>query len=201
MSNLEDAWTLFLRNAGQPLLEVGKKIVAWLLDLVTNVLPQVIDAMKNWADIVKNNQALLLGIAAAITAALVPALYAAAVAMLPFVIASAELIAISAAIGAAVYLLAEAWTTNFLHIQDITFAVFNAIKAVVNEFMPIFKGIWDMISGYFQVTFGSIIGIFKAFFQLLSGDSAGAWETIKQVYVNAWNGIITFFGGLQGIIG
>jgi len=84
---------------------------------------------------------------------LVPALYAAAVAALPFILAAGQLILISAAIGAAVYLLAEAWSTNFLGIQTITMNVFNGIKAVVEAFIPIFKGIWDMIAGYFQVTF------------------------------------------------
>lgn len=84
---------------------------------------------------------------------LIPALYAAAAAALPFILAAGQLILISAAVGAAVYLLAEAWTNNFLGIQTATMAVFNAIKAIVEAFIPIFKGVWDMLAGYFQITF------------------------------------------------
>ena len=48
MSNLDDAWTNFLRTAGAPLLEVGKKILGWLLDLVNNGLPKAMEYMKNF---------------------------------------------------------------------------------------------------------------------------------------------------------
>ena len=56
---------------------------------------------------------MVYGIAAAIITALVPALVAAAVAAAPFLLAAAELIAISAVVGGAIYLLAQAWENNF----------------------------------------------------------------------------------------
>lgn len=198
LSNMKDSVTIFLS-------ELVKQ--TWLFDLmkrvfmtVTESLPKLMTVMQEFAQTLKENPNLVLWIATAITAMLVPALYAAAVAALPFILAAGQLILISAAVGAAVYLLAEAWTNNFLGIQTATMAVFNAIKQIVEAFIPIFKGVWDMLAGYFQMTFWSIIGIFKAFFQLLSGDSAWAWETIKQVYVNAWEWIIRFFGGLQAVV-
>lgn len=198
LSNMKDSVTIFLS-------ELVKQ--TWLFDLmkrvfmtVTESLPKLMTVMQEFAQTLKENPNLVLWIATAITAMLVPALVAAATAALPFILAAGQLILISAAVGAAVYLLAEAWTDNFLGIQTATMAVFNAITQIVNAFIPIFKGIWDMLAGYFQVTFWSIIGIFKAFFQLLSGDSAWAWETIKQVYVNAWEWIIRFFGGLQAVV-
>lgn len=198
VSNMKDSVTIFLS-------ELVKQ--TWLFDLmkrvfqsVTDSLPKLMTVMQDFAKTLKENPNLVLGIATAITVALIPALIAAATAALPFILAAGQLILISAAVGAAVYLLAEAWTNNFLGIQTATMAVFNAIKAIVEAFIPIFKGVWDMLAGYFQLTFWSIIGIFKAFFQLLSGDSAWAWETIKQVYVNAWEGIIRFFGGLQAVV-
>lgn len=112
MSNLSDAWTNFLRNAGSPLLDIGKKILAWMLDFVNNGLPKAIDMMKNFGQIVSDNIPLLYGISAAIITALVPAIVAAAVAMSPFLLAALELAAIAGTVGAAVYLLAEAWKTN-----------------------------------------------------------------------------------------
>lgn len=198
LSNMKDSVTIFLS-------ELVKQ--TWLFDAmkrvfmtVTDSLPKLMTVMQEFAQTLKENPNLVLWIVTAITAMLIPALYAAAAAALPFILAAGQLILISAAVGAAVYLLAEAWTNNFLGIQTATMAVFNAIKAIVEAFIPIFKGVWDMLAGYFQITFWSIIGIFKAFFQLLSGDSAWAWETIKQVYVNAWEWIIRFFGGLQAVV-
>lgn len=77
VSNLEDSWTQFLRTAGQPLVELGKKILIWLLDLVNNVLPKVMEMMKDWKNVLAENKTMLIGIGAAIVTALVPALYAA----------------------------------------------------------------------------------------------------------------------------
>ena len=107
----------------------------------------------------------------------------------------------AAAIGVAAYALYEAFQNNFLGIRDLTIAAWWAIKAVIEAFVPIFKGVWDMLAGYFQMTFWSIIGIFKAFFQLLTGDTEAAWETIRQVQVNAWEWMIRFFSGLGAVIG
>lgn len=199
LSNMKDSVTIFLSELVKQtgVFDLMKRVFM----TVTESLPKLMTAMQWLAQTLKENPNIVLWIATAITAMLVPALYAAAVAALPFIIAAGQLILISAAVGAAVYLLAEAWTNNFLWIQTATMAVFNAIKAIVEAFIPIFKGVWDMLAGYFQMTFWSIIGIFKAFFQLLSGDSAWAWETIKQVYVNAWEWIIRFFGGLGAVLG
>lgn len=48
MSNLSDAWTNFLRNAGAPLLDVGKQILSWLLEFVNNGLPKAMSAISNF---------------------------------------------------------------------------------------------------------------------------------------------------------
>lgn len=199
LSNMKDSVTIFLSELVKQtgIFDMMKTV----FQTVTDSLPKLMKVMQDFAQVLKDNPNLVLWIATAITAMLVPALYAAAVAALPFILAAGQLILISAAVGAAVYLLAEAWSNNFLWIQTATMAVFNAIKAIVEAFIPIFKGVWDMLAGYFQLTFWSIIGIFKAFFQLLSGDSAWAWETIKQVYVNAWEWIIRFFSGLGAVLG
>lgn len=106
----------------------------------------------------------------------------------------------AAAIGLAAYALYEAFNNNFLWIKTLVQVTFAAIQSVVMAFVPIFKGIWDMLTGYFQLTFWSIIGIFKAFFQLLHGDSEWAWETIKQVYVNAVQSVIQIFSWLSSVV-
>lgn len=219
MSNLSDSWTNFLRTAGQPLLEVWKKILSWLLDLVNNWLPKAMEAMQNFWKILQENKPLVLGIAAAIITALVPALVAAAVAAAPFLLAAAKLIAISAAIGAAVYWLAQLWESNFLWIQDKTKAVWDYLTAafnyvqtnwlppiqafiqqvgqefmkIANEWLPIItnalQGIWTIIS----TVFGAILLVVTPIISALVGFIKDNWETIKSITSAIFDWIGAYF--------
>lgn len=219
MSNLSDSWTNFLRTAGQPLLEVWKKILSWLLDLVNNWLPKAMEAMQNFWKILQENKPLVLGIAAAIITALVPALVAAAVAAAPFLLAAAKLIAISAAIGAAVYWLAQLWESNFLWIQDKTKAVWDYLTAafsyiqtnwlppiqafiqqvgqefmkIANEWLPIItnalQGIWTIIS----TVFGAILAVVTPIVSALVSFISDNWWTIKAMTSAVFDAIGAFF--------
>ncbi len=79
-------------------MEVLKGVLKVLLDFVNVGLPAVIAKTQEWAAYLKENPALIYGIAAAITAMLVPSLVAAAIAAAPMLLAFAELILIGAAV-------------------------------------------------------------------------------------------------------
>jgi len=213
MDNVKGSLELFSGSIDALKIKLGAALAPAVV-IVTDALT----TLANWIGVafdwfnklpapVKNITMILLGVAVA-GVAIVSAIAVLSVALsgvgAAFVaIGSAALPVIGwlAAIGVAAYALYEAFSNNFLGIRDLTIAAWWAIQAVFEKFVPIFQGIWDMLAGYFQMTFWSIIGIFKAFFQLLSGDTEWAWKTISEVMVNAWEGMIRFLSGLGAVIG
>lgn len=96
VSNLRDAWDLFLRNEGAALLDWGKKFVSWAIHIVEDVLPKVITTIKEVSQWFRENKVAIVIVAGAITGALLPAIYgmivafaAAAMALAPFMIGGA----------------------------------------------------------------------------------------------------------------
>lgn len=79
-------------------MEMLKGVLKVLLEFVNVGLPAIIQKMQEWAAYLKENPALIWGIAAAITAALVPSLIAASIAAAPMLLAMAKLILIGAAV-------------------------------------------------------------------------------------------------------
>lgn len=88
-----------------------------------------------------------LGIATAIGVALVPALFGAAVALGAVVIAALPIIAPFVAIGAAVAVLAWAFESNFLGIQQIVGSVFDFIGGIAARVLGFFIGVAEAIVG------------------------------------------------------
>lgn len=96
VSNLRDAWDIFLRNEGAALLDWGKQFTAWVIHLVQNVLPEVIMTIKEVTQWFDENKIAIVMIAGAIVGALLPAIYAmiaafaaGAIALAPFMIGGA----------------------------------------------------------------------------------------------------------------
>lgn len=185
MSNISDAWTQFLRTAGQPLLEVFKVLAKQLLEFVNVWLPAIIAKFAEWWWYLKEHPGLIYAIAGAITAMLIPALINAAIAMAPMLLAFGELILIGAAVWAAIYLLYTAWESNFLWIQDITKTVRAYLSSAFDEFrnkrLPqivetlsniyeIFKSVWWQIWWFLKPLVMDIVNFFR-----------DNWWTIKEI--------------------
>lgn len=204
MSNLSDSWTNFLRNAGAPLLEVGKKILVWLLDLVNNGLPKAMEYMKNFGQIMQDNMPIFYGVGAAIMTALVPAIIAAAVAMAPFILMALELAAIAAVVGGAVYLLAEAWKNNLGGIQEKTKAVWDYLTTAFNyvqtNWLPVFRkglgDIWDIV----KQTMSAMVDAFKSAFDFLKPYILATFSIIKSFWDNHFKDILSILSGAWTII-
>lgn len=96
ISNLEDAWNIFLTGEGQKLLEWAKALTEALIYFVQNVLPPLIDSISVVVDWFGRHKEAIMIVAGAIVGALTPAiismtlaLAAAALALAPWVIGGA----------------------------------------------------------------------------------------------------------------
>jgi phage-related protein len=130
-----------------------------------------------------NKDAVLVGLATALTAVVVPAfiawtasVYASVAAHLAAAVAWAAaylpIIAILAAVGIAAGLLYKAWQSNFLGIQDHTRRLWNTIR-------PILQQVWNRLS---------------AFIDDILPELLGAWESLRDGVNTAvrfiWNRVI-----------
>ncbi|PCG86353.1 hypothetical protein CIB93_08965 [Streptomyces sp. WZ.A104] len=68
-------------------------------------------------------------------------------------------------------------------------AAINGVALVLEGFVEIFKGVWNIIKGWFEIW----IGLFKGIF-------TGNWDTLKQGFEDLWDGIWQFLKGLWDVI-
>ena len=102
ISNLKDAWDIFLRGEGQKLLEWAKIFVDIAIDIIQNHLPNWINRIEQVTQWLGEHKEVLIIVAGVIMGALVPALYAATVALVGLGIALAPYMLAGAAVGALV---------------------------------------------------------------------------------------------------
>jgi tape measure domain-containing protein len=142
MSNLADSWNLFLAGEGQKLLEWAKHFIDLGIYIIQNVLPAWINGISKLVDWLDKHKVVLYIVAGAIVGALVPAIYAAAVAFAALAISLAPFIIGGALIGAliaGIVWVAKNWETIWGGIRDF------------------FVGIWQPIKDAFSATIGFII--------------------------------------------
>lgn len=102
---------------------------------VVNAIPVVIAWFQNVATWLSENQGVMVGILAALGVAVAVFAYGVITSMAPVVLSMLPVIAVMAAIGAAAYLVYQAWTTNFGGIQSTLTALWT------NTLQPIFSAI------------------------------------------------------------
>lgn len=149
VSNLQDAWTLFLREAGQPLVEWGKQFVAVLLDFVKNGLPQLIAKIKESADWLMHHKEILAAIAGAITGLLLPAFLSLAAAIGQMVLALGPWAIAGAAIAALGYTIYQNWEKVKGLIPLITSAVTLLAAAFLTFNLPALAAGITTVAGAF----------------------------------------------------
>jgi len=76
-------------------------------------------------------------------------------------------------------------------IKTVTVAAWEYVKLTIAT-------VWNMIKSIVQIGWAIVSGIFKAGLQILTGDWSGAWTTIKQMFVDVWEGIKGYFGAIAG---
>lgn len=181
---------------------------AAIIEKITNTLgdfaqraieafPEVIANIQGAFNWLKEHEGVVVAIFAvlgmAVTAWAVTTAIAAWTAMAPFL----PIIAVIALLGAAVYLLYEAWTNNWGGIRDKTMAFVEWIR-------PYLEGLWQGILFYFEYFKAQFQTLFEAFSLAFQGDWRGfgeklreiwdrAWNTLKELASKAWDAIVTFF--------
>lgn len=152
--------------------------VATFAGNVISYLPQVIALFQQVGDWFSKNQGVIVGVFAALGVAVaawaVTTVTSTLAAAGGFAVVWASIwpvIAVMAAVGAAAYLLYQAWTSNFGGIQEIT------------------KAVWDGIVSVFNVAVSVITSIVQAFTALLQGDWVTFGTKLVEAATLAWNGI------------
>lgn len=175
-----------------------------LAQRVLDALPGIISWFQNAITFLQNNEGIVIGIFAALGVAVmawaVTTAATAWMAVAPFL----PVIAVLALVGAAVYLLYQAWTNNWGGIQEKTAAVAAWIREAVNSVMTwlsdFVNGRLGVVSQLFHGAWTNIQLIFQAFKAAFQGDwyqfgviLRQIWEntlnTLKSVFTTAWEGV------------
>jgi hypothetical protein len=118
---------------------------------VAAALPKIGAAIKTGFDWLINNKGVIVGILAAIGAAIAVFVYTTVIpALVAMVVAAAPVIAVMALIGAAAYLLYQAWTTNFGGIQEKVAAVWAFLQ-------PVFASIAEWFKTYIPAAIQAVV--------------------------------------------
>ncbi|OJY74676.1 MAG: hypothetical protein BGP12_06900 [Rhodospirillales bacterium 70-18] len=146
LSNLQDAWNIFLTGEGQKLLEWAKKFTEAAIYVVQNVLPAWVDRVSQLIDFFDRHQAAIYIVAGAIVGALVPAIWAAVVAFGALMVTLAPFIIGGAIIGGIVA--GIVWIVqNWDMLKAKAAAVWGAITSTIQG---AFQGIEDFVMAKIQ---------------------------------------------------
>lgn len=167
ISNLKDAWDIFLRGEGQQLLVWAKAFVAVLIDIIQNHLPKWIALIKQVVDFFQEHKVAIYIVAGAIVGALIPAILSSVVAFAALVIAMAPWLIGGAIVGgivAGIVWIVQNWDI----LKSAVFAVWDAILAKINSVLNPIKE-----------TFSLFREVFLAGWNAIRDGVSAAIETIK----------------------
>ncbi len=172
ISNLADAWDLFLRGEGASMLDWGKKIVQWVIGLVENTLPAFIVSIKNLADYLKENSTALYIVGGAIMGALVPAIWSAVVAFGAFAVAIAPFLiggAIVGALVAGIMWIVKHWDVIKEKTSQVWGAITEKLTGAFNTITNAVTSTFNFIGNFFKSYFELVFGIFNYGVSLITG--------------------------------
>ncbi len=168
--------------------------------VVVDNLPTVLADIQSVFEYLKANPALVAAalamIGVAVLTFVIPALVGA-------VTAAAPVIAVFAVIGAAAYLLYQAWNTNFLGIRTTTETIFNALKLIFDAFKAAFSGDWSKFGEDLRAAWDLVWNLFTQRVSTLWTDIKGIFghlidDVIKAFKNPDWGGVGSSI--LQGIV-
>ena len=115
---------------------------------------------------------------------------------------AAEMIGNVAAWGSEQFEKISAWfVANGPLIQEYLAGVAERFKWILDAVTSAWAWIEPILSGIIDL----VLGLVKTFMQVANGDWAGAWESIKQIGIDAWNAlsvaVVQFFDWLAGLVG
>lgn len=176
LSKLADTVTATLaRPDVQAAIQSFTKFIGDLVMKVVTFIPVVIGWFVKLADWFSKNKPVIVGILAALGAAVAVFVYTTVIpAAIAAITAMAPIILVMAAIGLAVGLLYKAWTSNWGGIQDKLKAVWDWLRPVIMDgIIPALKQVADWVSG-------AVVGAFNAL------KDAIQWVIEKLEKLNDW---------------
>jgi len=163
ISNLKDAWELFLRGEGQKLLEWGKQFVQMAIDIVDNKLPKWINRIEDITKYLKEHKTTLIVVSGIIMGALAPAVISAATAFSALALSLAPFLitgVIAGALAAGIIAIIKNFDKLKKIVVDTWDKIKNGWKAVANWFKTGGAGTWGWVKNFFK----SLIDSIKSFF-------------------------------------
>jgi tape measure domain-containing protein len=197
VSNLKDAWNIFLTGEGQKLLEWGKQFVAWGVYVVQNVLPQLVEKISQTTQFFSQHKEVLIIVAGAVIGALIPSIYAAVVAFAALAVSLAPFIiggAIIGAIVAGIYYLITHWDK----VKEFFGQVWEKIKSVMQSI----KNAWQEGVEYLKDVAYNVFDAIKSKIETVTNwitaqinKVKDAFNAVKGFVGNIGNSIAGVFGG------
>jgi phage-related protein len=216
-----------LQYLASPEVQAGiRRITQAIADFAQQVitqLPLVIDWIGSVVEFLQNNRGVVVGIFAALGVAVGAFVYTTVIpAMVAMVASFAPVLAIMAVVGAAVYLLYKAWSSNFLGIRNITAQIWTAVKsafdqvkawlqvsipAALQTLQSVWAACWNAIREVVNAVWPIIMAVYRAFRAAFEGDWYGfgeklrqawsmVWQLIRQILADAWSAIKTIISNL-----
>ncbi len=178
ISNLKDAWNIFLTQEGKIFIDWAKQMVAILTDIVQNKLPAWAERVVQLTKWFKEHTTAIYIVAGAIAGALAPAVWAAvsafaalAATLLPFIIGGALI----GAIVAGIVMIVKHW-------DDIS-AKANEIWGSIAGFII---GIWEGISAKAGNIWNSIVTTISSMMDAINEKIESALNKIKEIWQFTW---------------
>lgn len=202
ISNVADAWNIFLQNQGAKLIDWGKKFVALLIDIINNQLPAWITKIEEVVDWFSKNQGALIVLAGIITGLFVPAILSAAIAFGTAAIALAPFVLGGALIGgviAGILWIVQNWdmiSAKAVQIWDgiknyfagVWANITGTIQSAWNKVAEFFGSIWQGILDTFTFYVDFIIGLVLVIFGAMGIDLVAIFQNIATFFSEFWNG-------------
>jgi phage-related protein len=175
-----------LAGIGNVFTWIGEQIGAFLSWLGENI-PAIIATFQEIAAWFQENEGVIVGILAAIGVSLVALGVTAAQALAPIIAGMLPVIAIMALVGAAAYLLYEAWTNNWGGIQEKTQAVISFVQGVISTalaaiqawwaehgeaVMAAVQAMWDAV----KTTFETVIAVIQTVVSRVLSEIKAFWD-------------------------
>lgn len=219
VSNLSDAWDIFLRGEGAALIDWSKKFVQAATNIVQNVLPEWIAKIKAMITFFQEHTTVLYIVAGAIMGALVPAVMSAAASFAALAISLAPFLLAGAIVGGIVA--GIVWIVkNWDMLKKKAIAIWGAIKDFIVKAVTFLidtqmakwkllaqavKVIWNAIKSAVSAAINYLTDKLRPFIKMaeraialakrassfVGGAAKSAWSGAKSLVGLAEGGIVT----------
>ena len=196
ISNLQDAWDIFLRNEGKALIDWAKRFTQALIYVVQDVLPAFIGKIKAVSEWLTKHKFVLALVAGAILGALVPAVVSLTASMTALAVATIAALwpymAIGAAIGALIYLVAKLYT-HWEELSQLAIDIWGAIaEEIKSRVQAIVDGVlyaWQLVKSATMAALNFIGQLITARINFYRAVVDRALAAIKAVWSGTWQAL------------